>query len=102
MQALSSARAAVRRTAQLRSTSHVGNNVQRRGLATEPEVAWADYRAGKVSLQEWVDGNRHKVAASFFFFYIGLGAYQMRPKKKKAVDATPDAADAAPAAEPAK
>lgn len=101
MQALSSARGAVRRTAQLRPA--VGN-AQRRGLATEPEVAWADYRSGKVSLQEWVDSNRHKVAGSFFFFYMGLGAYQLRPKKKQATEAAPEVAAvaAAPVAEPTK
>lgn len=108
MQALSGARAAIRRSAQLRPTSNVVGNAQRRGLATEPEVAWADYRSGKVSLQEWVDGNRHKVAGSFFFFYLGLAAYQLRPKKKPAADETATATDAtteaaaAAVAEPAK
>jgi hypothetical protein len=58
----------------------------RRGLAAhanEPEVLWSDYRSGKVSLAEWVDGNRHVVAGGFFLFYCALAANAFRPKKNK-------------------
>jgi hypothetical protein len=60
--------------------------VPRRGLAAhanEPEVLWSDYRSGKVSLAEWVDGNRHIVAGGFFLFYCALAANAFRPKKNK-------------------
>lgn len=94
MQALSGARTALRRAAQSPRMTNGGAfaKPQRRGLADEAEVPWADYRAGKVSLQEWVDGNRHKVAGGFFAFYVGLIGWNLRPKKNK---------DPAPVPEPA-
>lgn len=97
MQALTGARTALRRAAQAPSTRSAA---QRRGLATEEaEVLWADYRTGKVSLQEWVDGNRHKVAAGFIVFYAGIGVWNMRPKKKAAeTPATEAPADSAKSA----
>lgn len=51
--------------------------------AHEPEVSWSDYRAGKATLNEWVNGNRHIVAGGMFAFYVSLGLYfGLRPKKK--------------------
>lgn len=76
MQALTGARAAIRRSAQV--------TVPRRRFAAEPEIPFADYRTGKVTLTEWVDANRHKVAGSFFAFYVVLIGYKLRPKKKAA------------------
>jgi len=74
--ALTGARAAIRRSAQV--------TVPRRRFAAEPEIPFADYRTGKVTLTEWVDANRHKVAGSFFAFYVVLIGYKLRPKKKAA------------------
>jgi fermentation-respiration switch protein FrsA (DUF1100 family) len=59
----------------------------RRGLAAhadEPVVLFADYRAGKATLAEWVDANRHIVAGGMFAFYVSLAAIALRPKKKPA------------------
>lgn len=102
MQALSSARTAVRAAAQARPATAAA---ARRGMATEPEIAWSEYRAGKATLQEWVDANRHKVAGGFFTFYVGLAAWNLRPTKGGKKQAAPEAvAEPAPevVAEPAK
>jgi hypothetical protein len=68
----------------------------RRGLAAhadEPVVPFSDYRAGKVTLAQWVDANRHIVAGGFFVFYCALAANAFRPKKnKKAKQAEEEAA----------
>ena len=102
MQALTSARAALRRAIHAPQTSSSSGIVQRRGLATEAEVPWSDYRAGKVTLQEWVDGNRHKVGAAFVAFYVALGAWNLRPKKKTADKSEAGAsAEAAPSSKTA-
>ena len=68
-----------------RSTQPFLQSIPRRTLAThEPEIAWSDYRSGKVTFQQWVDGNRYIVAGSMFAFYVGLGVYLgLRPKKEK-------------------
>lgn len=57
----------------------------RRGLASHAEevVTWSEYRSGKVTLQQWVDGNRHIVAGGLLSFYGLLAVYFMRPKKPK-------------------
>lgn len=49
-------------------------------------MSWAEYRKGDKSLQQWVEGNRHYVAASFFAFYVGLAAWNLRPKGKKKME----------------
>lgn len=71
-------------------------SVQRRGMAAQPEtpVTWAEYRSGKKTLAEWVDGNRAQVAFGFFVFYCSLAAYQLRPKKGKKAAKTEEAAPA--------
>lgn len=62
----------------------VAGSSQRRGFAShhEPQVTWSEYRSGKKSLTEWVDGNRAQVAFGFFVFYSSLAAWTLRPKKK--------------------
>lgn len=73
----------------------------RRGLATqEPQVSWAEYRAGDKTFAEWVDANRHIVAGSLFGFYVGLAVWKLRPTGKKADEPEAPAKEAAEA--PAK
>lgn len=55
----------------------------RRAMSSdEAPVPWGDYRAGKISLQQWVEGNRHYVALGTLTLYISLGVLATRPKKK--------------------
>lgn len=72
-----------------------GQAVPRRGMAThEPEVSWAEYRSGEKTLAQWVEANRHVVAGSMFFFYVGLAIYKLRPGRGS--KSAPEAEGAAP------
>ena len=96
MQALNTARTAIRRAAV--GQTQPARAAPRRGLATEPEVSWAEYRSGKVTLSEWVDANRHIVALGLLSSYGILAGLKVRSGRKKKKDSAPEASEEAAAA----